>query len=612
MNMRIAQFVVVSALIVILSAAYTRIEAAADQGPASQAAQETPREGPARLAAIRKQLEGTVSKFEFTQGYDFRKQPDKLRPLMAAIRAQGFDTWDQMPRSAESLWDAASLGDLERTLEVAGDVGLKVWATLIPPSESETVARMPLPERQEYYYSIAERFARLAAKHPHFVAFTCDDFSLNNAFFTPPMLSEMARRWRAICPRLAFLPLLYYPGVSKDFFTRYGDYVDGIVFHFRSESYPPAVIPAYDPKSFDMYGDVMRYELKRVREMAGEHTVICGIYIGYYRGGWGVLAPDGQQPTTEHVIRDAAQKVGIAHPYADGVRVYGLGIDHEAYHAMGDLARQWRTAGDAWGAQRGDPESHLARWQAQPAGLLLGTLLRSDQGLGHDVSRSGRWPQWELLRDLERGEFDPAQAAARYPLLVVSGETMLPAWPLLLEGYVRAGGTMALEFVPGWRLDSRATSPTEPKQRIGDGGVLTLQFASLSGVAFHYEPRGLATRWRVVKRHPLTEGLGEPGVWQATSAGNVKETYPYLVHPVEAAGGEVLIEVEHERCPYNGLAYVRQGTLAGIHPLLTVRKVGQGQVVRHYAAVNLETVLGKAYPQLVQNLLTLAAKARTP
>lgn len=32
-------------------------------------ADEIPREGPARLAAIRKQLSGTVSKFEFTQGY---------------------------------------------------------------------------------------------------------------------------------------------------------------------------------------------------------------------------------------------------------------------------------------------------------------------------------------------------------------------------------------------------------------------------------------------------------------------------------------------------------------------------------------------------------------
>ena len=171
---------------------------------------------------------------------------------------------------------------------------------------------------------------------------------------------------------------------------------------------------------------------------------------------------------------------------------------------------------------------------------------------------------------------------------------------------------MLLEFVPGWSLDSRATSPTQPKERNGDDGLLTLQFARLSGVTFRYEPRGLATRWRIVKKHPLTEGLGEPGVWQTTSEAKDKNTYPYLVHPVEATDGEVLIEVEHEQCPYDGRAYVRRGKLLGIHPLLTVHPIGQGQVIRHYAAVSLDTVLGNAYPKLVQNLIATAATGKAP
>ena len=258
-------------------------------------AQEVPREGAARLAAIRKQLLNTVSKFEFTQGYDFRKQPEKLRPLMEAIRAKGFDTWDQMPRT-DYVWDEASFVDLERTLEVADKVGLKVWATLVPPTESEKIVQMPLAARQQHFYSVAERFAQIAAKHPHFVAFTCDDFDYNVSFFTPQMLAEMTRRYRAICPRLAFVPLSYYGGVSKGFFTKYGNYVDGIVFHFRTDSYPPGVIPAYDATNFEMYGDAMRYELKRVREMAAEHLVICGIYIGCKEHGGG--SADDQRPPT--------------------------------------------------------------------------------------------------------------------------------------------------------------------------------------------------------------------------------------------------------------------------------------------------------------------------
>ena len=170
------------------------------------------------------------------------------------------------------------------------------------------------------------RFATLAAQHPNFVAFGCDDFlPYNRGFFTAEMLAEMARRWRAICPNLAFVPLLYYGSITPELMAECGEYLDGIVFHFRANSYPPEYLPGYDPKNFEMYGDVMRYELKRVRSIVGDHPLICGIYVWYYQGGWGVLTPDEQNPSEDHIVRDAVQKLEIAHDFADGIRVYGLG-----------------------------------------------------------------------------------------------------------------------------------------------------------------------------------------------------------------------------------------------------------------------------------------------
>jgi hypothetical protein len=171
----------------------------------SAQSQEVPSSGPERLAWVREHVLNTVAKFEFTQGYDFRKEPQKLRPFLEAMRARGFHTWDQM--AIGSIWNDAEFETLERSIRVAGEVGLRVWATLSPPSGFEEIARMPLSQRQEYYYTTAERFARLARQYPNFVAFTCDDTDYNWSFFTPQMLAEMARRWRAICPRLAFLPL---------------------------------------------------------------------------------------------------------------------------------------------------------------------------------------------------------------------------------------------------------------------------------------------------------------------------------------------------------------------------------------------------------------------
>jgi len=78
------------------------------------------------------------------------------------------------------------------------------------------------------------------------------------------------------------------------------------------------------------------------------------------------------------------------------------------------------------------------------------------------------------------------------------------------------------------------------------------------------------------------------------------------VHPVRATDAEVLIEVEHEVCPYNGVIYARGGEIAGTYPLLTVSRVGDGHVVRHYAHNSPAAVFGEVWEALMDNLLQLA------
>ena len=86
---------------------------------------------------------------------------------------------------------------------------------------------------------------------------------------------------------------------GMSFRERYGPCIDGIVFHFRAESDPAGYIPGYDPKSFDMYAEVMRQEFSRVREVMGDKAVLAGIYIWYYKGGWGVMTPESLAAWTE-------------------------------------------------------------------------------------------------------------------------------------------------------------------------------------------------------------------------------------------------------------------------------------------------------------------------
>ncbi len=371
-----------------------------------------------RTVLARQALQNTVSKFVFNQGYEFdydRKAtapvfyPEKLEAYMQRIKETGFNTYDYFHGM---IWNEEAFGCLEKVLASAQRHGLKVWATLGPPSGHEEIARWPREKRQDYYFTTVERFAQLSLKYPNFIAFTCDDFDYNYGFFSPEMMAEMARRWQSINPNLFFLPLIYYGGISEEFMRTRGPYIDGVVFHFRAGSYPPNYIDNYDPKSFEMYGDVQRYEFKRIRHIVGDKPLIAGLYIWYYQGGWGVLTPDEKNPTEEHIVRDAVQKFEIAHDYAIGTRIYGVGIDHPAYAGMGKLQLEWEKAGKDWGkADISDPQKEVRKYRAaldNPP--YYATLLNRNTALSEYLRRDFGVPQMDLCWRLTEGKFDPEKA----------------------------------------------------------------------------------------------------------------------------------------------------------------------------------------------------------
>jgi len=572
-----------------------------------------------RTARMAQRHRGSVIKFEFNQGYEYRKDPTKLAPYMKRIREQGCTAYDCMPVSLDTPWDEESLDWLKRVCVAAQAEGLSVWATLVPPSESETIRRMKREEAEAYYRRTVEAFAHLSLEHPNLVGYTCDDFSNDLGFFTPELLATIVGRQREIAPQLAFMPLLYRPGITPSFRERYGPCIDGIVFHFRAESDPAGYIPGYDPKSFDMYAEVMRQEFSRVREVMGDKAVLAGIYIWYYKGGWGVMTPDGENPDEAHVVRDAVQKVVVAHQYADGIRIYGLGIDHPAYTGMGEQFRRWQEIGDPWGQAPPAPALGGADLSAaqptprpgEPAVPYLGTLVdRPGPLLNALVSATG-WPRVELRDALVKGSFAPEAAVRALPVVLLSCSTMQRSWADALLSYARAGGLLLIEGVPGWRLDLAGDAPAEGEKTDGDGGPLTLAFAAASGVTFHYEPRGFVNRWRVTAQHPLTEGLGDGDAWADVPFPEGGNPYPHLAYNVAATDGQVLLEAEQERCPYDGVHYVRKGETLGVRPLLTIATLGAGQVVRHYAHVSLAEAMGQeAFGELLASLATWAQTRR--
>ena len=142
---------------------------------------------------MREHLRNTVSKFEFTQGYTFRKHPERLKPFLRAIKARGFNVWDQ--HAAGYVWGDEQFASLERSLQAADNVGLKVWATLVPPSEKAELRRMPQEQRRRYFYTCVERFhaGLYLWLHP------CADYAAVDQFTQLLLCQARRQRIRIIC-----------------------------------------------------------------------------------------------------------------------------------------------------------------------------------------------------------------------------------------------------------------------------------------------------------------------------------------------------------------------------------------------------------------------------
>ena len=126
-----------------------------------------------------------------------------------------------------STWD-----DLKLFLPKAEKAGIDVWVYLVPPSR----ARRNLCNRS---VSITWRGGKESpASHlstPNLTAWVIDDFYGNRSFFTPASMREIRARSKAINPRLAFLPLMYFPELQPKFLEDYRSVIDGAVVAYLED-----------------------------------------------------------------------------------------------------------------------------------------------------------------------------------------------------------------------------------------------------------------------------------------------------------------------------------------------------------------------------------------
>jgi hypothetical protein len=224
---------------------------------------------------------------------DGRADIDRLVSELTDIHA---NTYSFCIHSAATDWD-----DFKLFLPAARQKGIRVWASLVPPSESPPRTKLYAEPFRLDYERWAVEFAKLSRKEPNFIAWSIDDFTHNLKFYTPAYLKKMLDASREINPKLAFVPCCYYPTINAQFVTNYCSLLDGILFPYRHES---GVANLKD-------ASLVEPELKKIKDLVGrKFPVILDIYAS---------AHSRLGATTPEYLQEAMTG---GHNAADGVMVY--------------------------------------------------------------------------------------------------------------------------------------------------------------------------------------------------------------------------------------------------------------------------------------------------
>src|SRR3954470_24582123 len=184
--------------------------------------------------------------------------------LISELLDLGANTYSFCIHTSATDWD-----DLQLILPKAREKGIRIWASLVPPSESPPRTKLYAEPFRLDYQRWAVEFARLSVREPNLVAWSIDDFTHNLKFYTPDYVKQMQDNAHEINPRLAFVPCCYYPAITTNFVATYCPLLDGFLFPYRHESGGANLKDS----------DLVTPELQKIKGMVGkDFPVVLDIY----------------------------------------------------------------------------------------------------------------------------------------------------------------------------------------------------------------------------------------------------------------------------------------------------------------------------------------------
>jgi hypothetical protein len=197
---------------------------------------------------------------------------------------------------------ATDWNDLHTFLPLARKHGIRVWATLLPPSESPPKSKHTFSEpfRLDFEKWAAE-LAAISVREPALVTWSIDDFGYNLKTITPDRMRTIIAAQREKNPNFAFVPCVYYKQATPVFVKNYREFLDGILFPYRSESTKAGLSDATQVAA----------EVRTLKQRFGlDFSIIVDIYATRH-------SKLGES-TPEYV----EQLMKLAYPVADGVHIY--------------------------------------------------------------------------------------------------------------------------------------------------------------------------------------------------------------------------------------------------------------------------------------------------
>jgi len=219
------------------------------------------------------------------------------RRLLSELKDIHADIYHWLIYRGEFDWD-----DLKEFLPLARKAKIKVWVSLVPPTESKPISKWSSEPYGLDYQKWAVEIANLSIAEPNLVVWSIDDFVHNLKFYTPEYVNKMLSAARAINPKLAFIPCCYYKQITPTFVTNYKDLLNGILFPYRAESAGGNLQDA----------TLVENEIATVRKLFDKPEF--PVYIDIYATAHSRLGP-----STPEYVKDV---ILAGRKYADGVMIY--------------------------------------------------------------------------------------------------------------------------------------------------------------------------------------------------------------------------------------------------------------------------------------------------